>query len=141
MSGQVLAAIPPPEHPQYSYDPVPIQMEPPVGHNTMLHRYRCPKACKDSDFCVRRFPGYLHEDVDIAADRDEEIAWGIELVEGQNWAYLWVVGFLIAVCSIIFGVVWSVVMKDVQGGFTVAAYIASTGACLAGTVQVALEST
>ncbi|KAL8910556.1 MAG: hypothetical protein Q9171_004138 [Xanthocarpia ochracea] len=139
MADQVLAAIPPSNDSDYDYEPKPIDMAPPVGHNSMLHCYRCPKACGQLDFCLRRFPGYKSHTVSIDDDKDTRIAWGIELVEGQDWGFLWVLGFLITASSMIFGIAWTLVMKDIQGGFTVAGYIIALEITLVGTVQFAIE--
>ena len=40
-----------------------------------------------------------------------------------------------------FGVVYTVVMRDVQGGFTVAGFIVAFGASLVGTLQITMEVT
>ena len=141
MTGQVSASIPPPEHPHYSYSPTPITMEPPIGHDTMLHCFRCPEVCSKSDFCLKRFPGHLYPDVTVDNDSDEGIAWGVELVEGREWAFLWIISFLVMSCSVAFGVVYTVVMRDVQGGFTVAGFIVAFGASLVGTLQITMEVT
>lgn len=140
MADQALAAIPPSNDSDYDYEPKPIDMAPPVGHNSMLHCYRCPKACGKLDFCLRRFPGYKSRTISIDDDKDTRIAWGIELVEGQDWGFLWVLGFLITASSMIFGIAWTLVMKDIQGGFTVAGYIVALETTLVGTVQFAIEN-
>lgn len=138
MEGRIREALPPADHYEYSYDPKPIQFEPPVGHNTMIHLYRCPKS--SGNFCLKRFPGYCQEQVRMDENADETLAWGIELVEGRDWVYLWVIGFLISCSGITFGVVWSVLQGDVSGGFTVAGTLMTTFTCLIGTFQVALEA-
>ncbi|OCK79796.1 hypothetical protein K432DRAFT_382736 [Lepidopterella palustris CBS 459.81] len=132
--------LPPHPYPEYFYKPAPITMEPPVGHNTMLHRYRCPKECGGLDFCLKRFPKHINGEVTIEDSKDETTAWGIELVEGRDWAYLWFIGLLTILCAMIFGVVWARVMKDVSGGFIVAGYVVAAFACLVGTIQVSLET-
>ncbi|EHK97898.1 hypothetical protein M7I_6317 [Glarea lozoyensis 74030] len=116
VEGRILETIPPVNHGDYSYDPKPIRHEPPVGHRTMMHRYCCPKAC-DLSHCLKRFPGYCQEQVRIQDDADDEIAWGIELVEGADLAYAWVFMLLIMGSSITFGIGWAVVRKDLSGGF------------------------
>jgi hypothetical protein len=78
--------------------------------------------------------------VTIDEENDEATAWGIELVEGRDWAYLWFVGLLAILCAMTFGVVWARIMNDLSGGFTVAGYIVTTLACLIGTIQISLES-
>jgi hypothetical protein len=140
IEGRIQETLPPVNHGDYSYNPKPIRTEPPVGHNTMIHLYRCPKSSGGLNFCLKRFPGYCQEQVRIEDDADEELAWGIELVEGRDWVYLWVIGFLILSFSIAFGIGWTMVRKDVSGGFTVAGTLMTTFTCLLGTIQVALEA-
>lgn len=106
----------------------------------MLHRYQCPKECGGLDFCLKRFPKHISGVVMIEDGKDEATAWGIELLEGRDWAYLWFIGLLAIFCAMIFGVVWARVMKDVSGGFTVAGYIVTAFACIVGTIQVSLET-
>jgi hypothetical protein len=92
------------------------------------------------DFCLTRFPGHLKDNIILQNGVDETIAWGVELVEGRDDAFLWVVGFIVALCSLAFGICWAVFRDDISGGFTVASYAATTLACFVGTVQYGLES-
>ena len=66
--------LPPKRHPEYFYEPAPITMEPPIGHNIMLHRYRCPKECGGLDFCLKRFPKHINGKVIIESRKDEATA-------------------------------------------------------------------
>jgi hypothetical protein len=132
--------LPPHPHLEYSYNPAPITMEPPVGHNTMLHRYRCPNECDGLDFCLKRFPKHISGMVRIKDGKDEATAWGIELVQERDLECLWHIGLLAIFCAMIIGIVWSRVMKVVSGGFTVAGYIVTAFACVVGTIQAYLET-
>lgn len=76
----------------------------------------------------------------MAEGADEELAWGVELVEGRDWVYLYVIGFLISSFGMAFGIAWSVARNDISGGFTVAGAVVTTFTCLVGTIQVALEA-
>ena len=137
--GQIAASLPHPGDSEYIYNPKPIEMEPPVGHNTMMHCFQCPFSCTNLDFSLRRFPGFILDTVQISPDNDYTIAWGIELVEGKHWALLWVPSFFILLCSLLFGVTYTLVKKDIQGGFTVASYIAMLEASAFGSLQILLE--
>ncbi len=106
----------------------------------MLHFYQCPQIGDGLDFCLKRFPKHVRDKVYVEDGNDEATAWGIELLEGRYWAYLWFIGLLAISCSMVFGVIWAKVMKDVSGGFTVAGYIVTAFACLVGSIQVSLET-
>ena len=140
MENRIRDTLPPADHNDYSYNPKPIRIEPPIGHNTMIHLYRCPKSSGGFSFCLKRFPGYCQDQVRMSEDVDEELAWGVELVEGRDWVYLWLIGFLISSFGIAFGVGWSVVRKDISGGFTVAGAVMTTISCFVGTIQITLEA-
>ena len=139
MKDRVQEALPADDNVNYYYQPKPRSMEPPVGHNTMLHLYHCPWECDlYSRYCLERFPGYRHDDIQIPAD--DGIEWGLEIVQARSFLLLWVFGLVILCASMLFGVLWSVFMHDIQGGFTVAGYMASIFACLFGTIQVMLDN-
>jgi hypothetical protein len=50
-------------------------------------------------------------------------AWGIYYEEGWNWARIWLflaIGFFLP--SLVFGVLWGVLKRDVQGAFGIASW-------------------
>lgn len=95
-------------------------MWPPVAKNILMHLYTCPTICDKSptkDFCIQRFPKYRDGDVTIDDDTQEAFEWGVELVEGTDWAYLWVIGLLGIVLGVVVGVVYFVWKRDIPGAF------------------------
>lgn len=139
MREQMKEAFPPPYHPDYHYQPKPITMHPAIGHNLLRHFYECPKSCSQSDFCIRRLPKHSTGDVRASEDTQEAFAWGIELVEGLDWAYFWIFGFVAIVASALFGIVWACKRGSIQDGFTVAAYMNAVVTFTAGAAQVAFD--
>jgi hypothetical protein len=69
---------------------------------------------------------------------DENKAWGVQLLDGRDYAFLWVTGLIVSLASLAFGISWAVIRDDISGGFTVAGYTATTLACFVGTLQYML---
>lgn len=114
-------------------------MHPAVGHNLLMHFYECPRSCDQTDFCIRRFPKHCACQIQVSEETQEAFAWGIELVEGIDWAYFWVFGFVIVTASTTFGIAWACKKGSIQDGFTVAAYMIAVFAFMAGAMQVAFD--
>jgi hypothetical protein len=129
-----------PEGSEWFYQPDPSKFIPPIPSERLVHYYNCPKACLDKSYCRDRFPKHIRDRPRIV-DGDEEVAsWGIELLERRDWEYLWVIGLIVFIVGGLFGLLWAILMHDIQGGYTVAGYIAGGTACLIGTIQVALDN-
>jgi hypothetical protein len=115
---------------------------PPVGHNEMLRFLYGPRSeiGRDDDVHLSRIPCLLVDPVTFEKEEVFKHIWGIEMVESLVWKYLFVPVFLVIVGSMIFGSVYSVLMDNVEGGFTVAAYMVSAGLSGLGAMQCILES-
>ena len=67
------------------------------------------------------------------------VGWGIHLVESWVVSRLWLLGLMLFVIgSLVFGVCWSIFRHDLQGAFSVAAYIVTLMGITVGTLQAAL---
>ncbi|KAF2175861.1 hypothetical protein K469DRAFT_52208 [Zopfia rhizophila CBS 207.26] len=64
--------LPPNPHAEYSYNPSPVTMEQPVGHDIVLHRCSEDNGCLE--FRLKRFPKHIRGGIIIE----------IELVEGTD---------------------------------------------------------
>lgn len=74
-------------------------------------------------------------------NRDINIGYGLRFVESPDPSFL--VTFLFAIILVVgtvFGVCWSVVEKDLQAAWTIAAYFVSAGSMAVLTWQVRLTS-
>ena len=90
-------------------------------------------------YCLRRFPGHLLGEISIDPDTGMGLGWGLELVQGIEWQGILVVGLVIILFSLAFGVMWAVLKDDMSGGFTVAGWWVGSTACLFGSIQVGFE--
>ena len=138
MDVEVNAYFPP--HGEYTYEPCPVNMKFPVGDNAMMHCYMCPDKCRNDNFSLYRFPGFKHGGIQLGQDQVDATAWGLELLEGKEWGLLWVIGLLITVVSIVVGVTYTIVKGDIQGGFTVASFIAILSGCSYGSLLYLLDN-
>lgn len=70
---------------------------------------------------IGRIPKKLDSELKICPIKRYSDGWGLELVDGLNWKKIWMVGFIGLVLSCTFGILWSVLRDDVQGGWAVTA--------------------
>lgn len=89
---------------------------PPISSNIMIHLYENPDHADISKLLTSRIPKKLDSELQICPIKRYGHGWGLELVDGLNWKKVWVVGFIGLVLSCAFGILWSVLRHDVQGG-------------------------
>ena len=65
--------------------------------------------------------------------------WGICFIEGVSWPRVCALGLAGVLASTLFGVVWTVVQDDIQGGFGVASYMLGVLVLGLGALQGAFE--
>jgi hypothetical protein len=142
MEARLRESLPRGNDADYDFAPPEPAFLPPIGHNEMMHYFYTPCAGQDEDLHIRRLPGHKLDPVPFQPPEEEKHVWGIELVESENrvWLYLSVPVFVVVFSSMVFGTTWTVVMHDIQGGFTVAGYIVASGLALLGSLQVFLEN-
>jgi hypothetical protein len=135
------ASLPPGSNRDYEYNPNPITHWPPVPHNLMKNWIYCPKDIRGSTVCTERFPKYRSQDVLSKGGGDDIFGWGIELVEGRYWKWLFVPLSLLLFLSTAFGAAWAYYKNDISGGFAVASYMIAAATLLIGTIEVAWDHT
>lgn len=121
---------------EYRYRPVPAEVIPPVGKNFLMHIYHHPEDADQETVCLARFPKRVKETLKLGG-ADMPVGWGIEFVEGVHWNKVWCFGFAIVAVSLVTGVVWSCVRRDVQGGFGIAGYMMAFLTFMVGMLQAA----
>lgn len=94
---------------------------PPISSNIMIHLYENPDHADISKLLTSRIPKKLDSELQICPIKRYGHGWGLELVDGLNWKKVWVVGFIGLVLSCAFGILWSVLRHDVQGGWAITA--------------------
>jgi hypothetical protein len=125
----------------YEFEEV-IGFHPPVGHDEMkayLYKRGLEKE-KEENYHLCRFPGYKENPMDFGDHEHEKYVWGIQMVEDGAVKYLFVPVLLSIIASMIFGITYSAVMNNTEGGFTVAAYMLSALLAGFGVIQFLLEN-
>ncbi|KAK6601362.1 hypothetical protein H4I96_06703 [Botrytis cinerea] len=120
----------PPTTNEYDFaPPPPPKMVPPIGPEHMLHLFQdCPSVSDvNSNFYLQRIPRRKIEPIAFNANSlSENLGWGLHFVEGLNTSLAVTVMFILSsVLGIIFALCWTILEKDIQGAFGVAAYITS----------------
>lgn len=131
--------IPPEDKKDYDYLPRPAELIPPVGPNHMMHLYEHPDHAEDEATCLGKVPKKLREKLQLCPNRGTGLGWGVHFVEGLHWVKVWAFGFVGLLASALFGVVWSVLRDDVQGGFGITACLMVVLTFSVGVLQSALE--
>ena len=123
----------------YLYRPMPAEFEPPIGKNQMRHLYDHPDHADDLPVCYSRVPRKLRERLSAAPGIGMSEGWGICFIEGVSWPRVCALGLAGVLASTLFGVVWTVVQDDIQGGFGVASYMLGVLVLGLGALQGAFE--
>lgn len=125
--------IPPQSHKdEYEYLPMPAQTIPPVGSNLLLHFLLHPDHASPNRVILPSIPKRKRNKLEPDPIKGSGVGWGIEVVNGTNQFKIFIYGLFACLTSMVFGIVWSVVKDDIQGGFGVAAFmIASFGFAIA----------
>ncbi|KAK6437956.1 hypothetical protein LTR95_005846 [Oleoguttula sp. CCFEE 5521] len=124
---------------KYTYNPMPAEFVPPIGKNQLRHLYDHPEDADDQPVCFIRVPRKLHERLVAAPAVGSSEGWGICFIEGISWPKVCGFGLVGVVLSTAFGVLWTVLKDDVQGGFGVASFMLGVLALSVGALQGALE--
>ena len=114
--------IPAPDNPDYHYAPVPIDLMPPVGEDMLMHFFNNPKCAEDVPACLERFPKKLREKL-TCGEKAIAPGWGLQLEEGVSKAKTTIIYLFCVLVSSVWGILWTVLGHDIQGAFTVSAYI------------------
>jgi hypothetical protein len=120
---------------EYKYDPLPADLIPPVGKNFLMHIYQHPEDADRDAICLARFPKRKNERLHIRSGNVTELGWGLHFEEGLHWKKIWAVGVAVTIASVIFGICWSILKHDIQGGFGVSGYTMAILAFGIGTMQ------
>lgn len=132
--------IPPETHrDQYIYRPMPAEFEPPIGKNQMKHLYDHPDHAGELAVCFARVPRKLHERLFYKSVADRNEGWGVCFFEGVSWSRVCLFGLVGVTACTVFGVTWTVLKDDVQGGFGVASYMLAVLVLALGALQGAFE--
>lgn len=121
---------------EYLYQPCGVV--PPVGETMMTHYFHHPEDAERSITCLRA-PKKRRNKLEICQEQDTNVGWGIQIVEGWIDSRIWLLFlafFLIG--TLVWGVCWAVLKKDLQGAFGVAAYMVTLLVLIVGSAQTNL---
>lgn len=126
--GRPCDCIPSPDrvHPlgtEYECHPIPTDWSPPIGPRLLMDFFTDPDGIpSDRTLVLQQFPKKIGGVLQTSSRR-RETAWGIYYKEGWDWIKIWcVLGFGFFPPSLLFGILWGVLKKDVQGAFGVASW-------------------
>ncbi|CAG8978622.1 hypothetical protein HYALB_00013222 [Hymenoscyphus albidus] len=115
----------------YEYSPIDLPL-PPITSNSFLHYLENPdcESLKRTKRWLSCLPKRLEEQLlwrRITSEPDIIVSgWGIHIEENLNEEGRATLAFVILSVSAMVGVVYSAMMADASGGFTIAGYIATT---------------
>ncbi|TRX88915.1 hypothetical protein FHL15_010143 [Xylaria flabelliformis] len=78
----------------YTYDPMPPDVIPPIGPNLLMHLFENPDHADVTLFLYKRFPKKMRAQLEACPTKGSSIGWGVEFVEGVNWYAVFVSGLL-----------------------------------------------
>lgn len=114
----------------YSYDPVPAETNPPIGPNLLMHLFAHPEDAEVLPVLFRKIPKRLRDKLEPCPVKGSAVGWGVQFVEGIDWFVVFLCGCVGFTLAFIFAVVWSIIRRDIQGGFAIAAFmLAFLGFC------------
>ena len=117
-------AVPPEElvkNKEYLYAPCPIKISNPLLRMPYLHELFQPGE-HSGCFWVQRTPKKLNSRLEFS-DSQENVGWGVHIVEGPNWMAFFVLLWIILVLSLVLSVTYAVLKKDVSSGFTMGGWV------------------
>lgn len=124
----------------YSYDPVPAETNPPIGPNLLMHLFEHPEDAEVLPVLFRKIPKRLRDKLEPCPVKGSAVGWGVQFIEGVDWFVVFLCGCVVFTLAFIFAVVWSIVRRDIQGGFAIAGFmLAFLGFCF-GVTQNDLSS-
>jgi hypothetical protein len=111
-------------HMNYHYAPCPSNIRKVALRIPYLHSFLAP-GVHHKNFWLQRTPKKLREpmpDQPHPSGEPAVIGWGVHIGRGPNWSAYSVLAQLLLVLSLLFGVVYGSLARDLSGGFAVAQY-------------------
>jgi hypothetical protein len=116
--------MPPEEAKHYGYTPRPPETIPPLGEEYLLHRFHTPHDGQEDVLCLEQLPKRLKKKPERGKTPDNYTAWGVQFVEGPYFTKIYTcLAVMLGGGSLLFGVLYWSIKRDIQGAFTVAGYV------------------
>lgn len=116
---------------------VQLKVLPAIGQNRLTHYFQHPECIsREQSTIFAQLPKRLAQLGDLrASPSTEEIGWGIHIEQGLHWRTVHFIAIIATILSLAFGVIWSVVRSDIQGGFAVSGCIFTLIGIMVGTLS------
>jgi hypothetical protein len=101
---------------------MPADTIPPIGSNLLMHFFTHPEHAPSRPVMLPCIPK-RQDKLEPCPVRGTSVGWGIDITNGTDHLKLFILGLLACVVSLLFGVVWTVKMHDIQGGFGAARFV------------------
>jgi hypothetical protein len=96
---------------------------PPLGSSILMHLFEHPDHADVLPVLFKMIPKKLNEKITRDHETGTSTGWGLRLVEGFNYGAIFLLGCAGFIICAIIAAVWSALMKDVQGGFAIGAFL------------------
>jgi hypothetical protein len=98
-----------------------------------LHMFFKPQGHTATSFFLRRLPKKLDSKLQCSLDPDKmATGWGIHIIDGPNWFTLSCLFLCMLFSSAVVAITWSVVRKDLQGGFAIGSFLVALQTTIVG---------
>lgn len=96
---------------------------PPLGSSILMHFFEHPDHADVLPVLFNMIPKRINEHINPGGARGIPIGWGLRFIEGINYAAVFLCGCAAFIICAMVAAIWSVVMRDVQGGFGIGAFL------------------
>lgn len=114
---------------------MPPKLSPPIGPRLLMDFFTYPEDIeRNATLVTDQLPKKISGEL-LSQTSDLKEAWGILFKEGLDWVKIWwvlAIGFFPP--SLLFGILWGILKRDVQGAFGVASWWMTGATILIGIV-------
>lgn len=107
----------------YIYNPLPAELNPPIGTNLLMHLYQNPEHADVEPVMYNKIPKKLRDKLQVCPVKGSAVGWGVHFTEGVDWLVLFSCGCVGFLFALVFSVAWSIARGDIQSGFAMGSFI------------------
>jgi hypothetical protein len=108
---------------EYSYEPMPAELIPPIGPNLLMHLFENPEDAEVVPVLYRKIPKEIWDWLRACPVKGSSVGWGLQFVEGTDWTVFLAYGCAGFAVALVVALVWLALRADVQGAFAIAGYM------------------
>lgn len=120
---------------EYDYQPIPAETIPPIRPNLLMHFFLHPDHAASRPVLLPSIPKRKRDKLEPCPIKGSSVGWGLDVVTGPNELKILLYGLVGCSLSMVFGIVWSVVISDIQGGFGVTGFMLAFFSFLVGSLK------